>query len=184
MVWVGAEGPAWMQGGSYLVARRIRIDAASTGTDRRSTIQEQVVGRHKLSGAPLGGKAEFDPPDFDAVDRRRQPGDPRGRACPASARMKPTAARRSCGAAYSTTTTAPASSPSAGRRGARAWRTTRACSSWPIRRDPRTGFIRIFERMAKLDAMNQFTTHVGSGLFAIPPGAAEGGFVGQGLFTA
>jgi hypothetical protein len=47
-------------------------------------------------------------------------------------------------------------------------------------KDPRTGFIRIFERMAQLDVMNQFTTHVASALFAIPPGS----FIGQALFLA
>ena len=51
-------------------------------------------------------------------------------------------------------------------------------------RDPRTGFIRIFEKMAKLDALNQFTTHVGSGLFACPGGVAEGQFLAQGLFDS
>jgi deferrochelatase/peroxidase EfeB len=51
-------------------------------------------------------------------------------------------------------------------------------------KDPRTGFIPIFDRMAKLDMMNQFTTHVGSAVFAIPPGAQEGGFIGQPLFLA
>jgi deferrochelatase/peroxidase EfeB len=50
-------------------------------------------------------------------------------------------------------------------------------------KDPRTGFTRIFDRMSKLDALNQFTTHVGSGLFAIPPGAAPGGYVGERLFV-
>ena len=35
-------------------------------------------------------------------------------------------------------------------------------------RDPRTGFIKIFDKMAKLDMMNQFVTHVGGGLFACP----------------
>ena len=35
-------------------------------------------------------------------------------------------------------------------------------------KDPRTGFVRIFDRMSKLDALNQFTTHVASGLFAVP----------------
>lgn len=38
--------------------------------------------------------------------------------------------------------------------------------------------------MAKYDAMNQYVTHVGSGLFACPGGAAEGSFIGQGLFEA
>ena len=37
-------------------------------------------------------------------------------------------------------------------------------------RDPRTGFIQIFEPMSKLDALNQFVTHNGSGLFACPRG--------------
>jgi deferrochelatase/peroxidase EfeB len=50
-------------------------------------------------------------------------------------------------------------------------------------RDPRTGFVRIFENMAKFDMMNQFTTHIGSGLFACPPGARPGGFVGETLFA-
>ena len=49
-------------------------------------------------------------------------------------------------------------------------------------RDPRTGFIKIYENMAKLDALNQFTTHTGGGLFACPGGMAEGEFVGQRLF--
>ena len=49
-------------------------------------------------------------------------------------------------------------------------------------RDPRTGFIRIFEKMAKFDMMNQFVTHVGGGAFACPGGVAEGGFIGQRLF--
>ena len=51
-------------------------------------------------------------------------------------------------------------------------------------RDPRTGFIRIYEKMSKLDAMNQFTTHVASGLFAVPGGVRPGEFVGQRLFDA
>ena len=48
-------------------------------------------------------------------------------------------------------------------------------------RDPRTGFVKIFDKMAKFDMMNQFVTHIGGGLFAIPPGAAKGGYIGQRL---
>ncbi len=50
-------------------------------------------------------------------------------------------------------------------------------------RDPRSGFIKIFEQMAKLDMMNQFTTHTGGGLFACPPGAKPGEYIGQALFS-
>jgi deferrochelatase/peroxidase EfeB len=48
--------------------------------------------------------------------------------------------------------------------------------------DPRTGFIRIFEKMSKFDMMNQFVTNTGGGLFACPGGAAKGEFIGQKLF--
>jgi deferrochelatase/peroxidase EfeB len=30
--------------------------------------------------------------------------------------------------------------------------------------------------------MNQFTTHVGSAIFAVPPGAKPGSYIGAGLF--
>ena len=51
--------------------------------------------------------------------------------------------------------------------------------------DPRTGFTRIFENMSKIDLLNQYTTHVASALFAIPPGTGgETGYVGQSLFRA
>ena len=43
-------------------------------------------------------------------------------------------------------------------------------------RDPRTGFIKIFDGMSKLDMMNQFVTHVGGGLFACPGGVQKGQF--------
>lgn len=49
-------------------------------------------------------------------------------------------------------------------------------------RDPRTGFIKIFDQMSKLDAMNQYTTHTGGGMFACPPGPVRGSYIGQQLF--
>ncbi len=39
------------------------------------------------------------------------------------------------------------------------------------------------QRSLATDAMNEYLKHVGSGLWAIPPGAAEGAFVGAGLFA-
>jgi deferrochelatase/peroxidase EfeB len=32
-----------------------------------------------------------------------------------------------------------------------------------------------------LDSLNQFIRHIGSAIFACPPGAAPGGYVGEGL---
>ena len=64
LVWVGDEGPAWMRGGSYLVVRRIRM--ALEHWDRTNVaFQEQTIGRHKYSGAPLGLKDEFEPLGLD-----------------------------------------------------------------------------------------------------------------------
>ena len=65
-VWAdGGQDQAWMAGGTYLVARRIRIDL-----DRWQGMsvadQERAVGRQKRSGAPLGGGRPEDPPDLGA----------------------------------------------------------------------------------------------------------------------
>jgi len=67
-VWVGGEGPDWMQGGSYLVVRRIRI-ALEHWDNTKVTFQEQTVGRHKASGAPIGKGSETDPLDLNATDK-------------------------------------------------------------------------------------------------------------------
>ena len=61
-----------MRGGSYLVARRIRI--ALEHWDRmKVAFQEETVGRHKYSGAPLGKHKEFDALDLDATDKDGNP---------------------------------------------------------------------------------------------------------------
>jgi deferrochelatase/peroxidase EfeB len=37
--------------------------------------------------------------------------------------------------------------------------------------------------LAQHDALNEYISHIGSAIFACPPGAREGGFVGEGLFA-
>ncbi len=51
-------------------------------------------------------------------------------------------------------------------------------------KDPRTGFIKLFAKMSQLDMLNQFTTHLGSGVFACPPGVQSGEFIGQQLLMS
>ena len=51
-------------------------------------------------------------------------------------------------------------------------------------RDPRTGFVPLFKRLSRMDMLNQFTTHTGGGLFAIPAGVRPGEYLGQSLFEA
>jgi deferrochelatase/peroxidase EfeB len=177
-VWVGDEG-GWMKHGSYLVARPIRI--ALEHWDRMKLgFQEQVVGRQKLSGAPLGGKHETDAPDLNANDADGNP------VIPENAHVRLATSASNDGAQIL-------------RRGYSYDNgLSFTAERWPpwhqgmefdagllfvcFQRDPRTGFVKIFDKMSKFDMMNQFATHVGGGLFACPPGATQGSYIGQSLF--
>jgi deferrochelatase/peroxidase EfeB len=178
-VWVGDEGPDWMRGGSYLVARRIRIGLEHW--DRmKLAFQEETVGRHKYSGAPIGKKDEHDPLDFDAADKDGNP------VIAENAHVRLAAAASNDGAQV---LRRPYSYNDGVNFTAERWPPWRQGLEYDAglfflcyQRDPQTGFIKIYERMAKLDMMNQFVTHVGGGLFACPPGAAQGEFIGQRLF--
>ena len=50
-------------------------------------------------------------------------------------------------------------------------------------RDPRTSFLPMQERMAANDAMMEYLRFTSSAIFAVPPGAAAGEYVGQALFA-
>jgi deferrochelatase/peroxidase EfeB len=181
VVWAGPEGPAWMENGSYMVARRIRI--ALEHWDRmKIAFQEQTFGRKKLSGAPLGGSHEFETPNFQATDAN---GD---YIIPDTSHVRLAAPVNNDGSqilrrSYSFNNGA-----------------NFVAERWPpwrqgievdaglffqaYQKDPRTGFTKLFDKMSKIDALNQFTTHVGSGVFACPPGVQPGEYIGQKLFEA
>ncbi|CAN0618834.1 putative deferrochelatase/peroxidase EfeN [Burkholderia multivorans] len=180
-VWAGDEGPAWMNGGTYTVVRRIRITLEHWDNTELG-FQEQVVGRHKYSGAPLGQKHEFEPLDLDAVDRD-------GNAViPENSHARLASPQLNNGAqilrrAYSYNDSA--------NFYIERWPPWRQQTEYDAglmfvahQRDPRRGFIPINEKLAKMDIMNQFTTHVGSAIFACPPGARPGSFIGAALFDA
>jgi deferrochelatase/peroxidase EfeB len=48
-------------------------------------------------------------------------------------------------------------------------------------RDPRKQFIPIQQNLARSDAMNEYVQHVGSAIFACPPGVKPGGYWGDAL---
>jgi len=178
-VWVGEDGPDWMRGGTYLVARRIRI--ALEHWDRMTlAFQEQTVGRHKYSGAPLGKKHEFDKADYDATDSDGNP------IIPENSHIHLGAAVNNDGAQI---LRRPYSYNDGANVTAERWPPWREEMEFDAglfficyQRDPRTGFVKIFEKMAKFDMMNQFVTHTGGGLYACPGGVKDGEFIGQRLF--
>jgi deferrochelatase/peroxidase EfeB len=178
-VWAGPEGPAWMRRGSYLVYRRIRITLEHW--DRLPpNLQQQVIGRQKLNGAPLGQPTEFSPLDLDKRDAQGNP------VIPFDAHVRLAAPQTNNGAvivrrafSYNNGTT-----PFTER-----WPPWRQALEYDAgllflayQKDPRTGFLPIFTRLAETDALNQFTTHTASAVFAVPPGAAgPGDWIGRTL---
>ncbi len=178
-IWVGDEGPDWMRSGSYMVVRRIRI--ALEHWDRMNlAFQEQTVGRHKYSGAPLGGTNEFDKPEYDATDKDGN------YIIPDNSHVRLAAAELNDGVQI---LRRPYSYNDGANFTAERWPLWRQDMEFDAgllflcyQRDPRTGFIKLFEKMSKFDMMNQFVTHTGGGLFACPGGVVEGGIIGQRLF--
>ena len=181
VVWVGEDGPDWMRGGSYMVVRRIRISLEHW--DRTEIdFQEQVIGRHKYSGAPIGKSGENDPLDLDRADNDGNPliaDNAHVRLGAASVNDGAQILRRAYSYNDGVSFTAERWPP---------WRQGMLYDAGLMfvayQRDPRSGFIKIYSNMSKLDALNQFTTHTGGGLFACPGGVREGEFIGQRLFQS
>jgi deferrochelatase/peroxidase EfeB len=60
-VWVnGGDGPLWMSGGTYLVARRIDINLEAWDETFLGE-QERIIGRRRGNGAPLSSQVPHDP---------------------------------------------------------------------------------------------------------------------------
>ncbi|WP_246250463.1 iron uptake transporter deferrochelatase/peroxidase subunit [Actinomadura litoris] len=160
-VWAsGGDGSDWMAGGSYLVARRIRMHIETW--DRTSLReQEDIFGRSKGEGAPAGARKER-----DAIVLSRMKPDAHVRLAHPDSNGGTRILRRG----YSFTD----GSDGLGRLEA-------GLFFIAFQRDPRTGFIRVQQSLAT-DAMNEYVQHVGSGVFACPPGVKEGGYWGETLF--
>jgi deferrochelatase/peroxidase EfeB len=168
-VWVGnGGGPAWMRGGSFMVTRRIRMLLEIW--DRSSLEdQERTIGRRKYSGAPLGGDDEFEPLPLDA----EKGGVP---VIPVDAHVRLASAQANGGErilrrGYSFTDGV---DQSLGELEAGLFF---IC----FQRDPAKQFVEIQRRLGSSDALNEYIKHVGSAVFAVPPGARRGGYVGEAL---
>ncbi|GED87356.1 iron uptake transporter deferrochelatase/peroxidase subunit [Streptomyces sp. 6-11-2] len=155
-VWVGDKdggaNDAWMHGGSYVVARRIRMNIE---TWDRAPLQEQedIFGRDKGEGAPVGRAKEHDEPFLKAMKP-----DAHVRLSHPDANGGITILRRG----YSFTD----GTDGLGRLDA-------GLFFLAYQRDPRNGFIPLQRKLAASDALNQYIQHVGSAIFAVPPGVRD-----------
>jgi deferrochelatase/peroxidase EfeB len=80
-VWVGPDDgePTWAVGGSYQAVRIIRMFVEFWDRTQLAE-QEALIGRAKISGAPLGLDGEFTDPDY--------PADPDGKRIPLDAHIR------------------------------------------------------------------------------------------------
>jgi deferrochelatase/peroxidase EfeB len=171
-VWVnGGDGPSWMTDGTYMVTRRIRMRIEHW--DRSSiSDQEETIGRSKLSGAPLGGHDEVDPPRLDAKDAAGKhviPDHAHIRIASPDTNNGLRILRR--GYNFSDGITADTGELDAG------------LFFVAFQRDPRKQFIPLQQHLADKDALNEYIVHETSGLFAVLPGIRAGGELGAALFA-
>jgi deferrochelatase/peroxidase EfeB len=160
-----------MTGGTYLIARRIKIlfDVWDTTTLED---QQRVIGREKLSGAPLGSQSEYDPVDLQATGPNGElliPADAHIRLANPQNNDGQRILRR--GYSYSE-----AVEPGSGEIDA-------GLFFIAFQRSPSQQFIPLQRRLAASDALNRHTLHTSSATFACPPGARPGGFIGEELFA-
>ncbi len=171
-VWVGGEtDQPWMRGGSYLVARRIRMLIESWDTDYLAD-QENVFGRFKTSGAPLTGTQEYDTPDLNVKRGDKYVIDLNAHirlASPLSNDGKKILRR---GYSYTDGIDDTTGLLDAG------------LFFISFQKDPRTQFVAIQTQLGQRDNLNEYIRHTGSALFAAPPGLrGAGDWWGKPLFA-
>ena len=156
VVW--SDSQDWMKNGSYMAVRRIIMHLE---TWDRTNLQEQenTFGRNKESGAPFGKKNEF-----DEVDLSLLPADSHVRL---AKEVDLPILRRSY--SYSD-----GIDPKTGQFDA-------GLLFIAFQKDP-DSFVKIQTNLGAVDKMNEYVTHIGSGLFACFGGVKEGGYIGQDLF--
>ncbi len=170
VVWNTGKSQPWLAGGSMLVLRRIRI-GMEAWDDTEPAVKEMSFGRRLSDGVPLTGGDEFTPVDRFATGPDGFPViAPNAHAARAQAR---TGAERMLRRAFNYVyESEPGAVPEEGLLFA------------AYQADLATAFVPVQRRLAEADALNTWITHIGSAVYAIPPGCSRGSFPGSGLLGA
>ena len=156
VIWTDSDD--WMKGGTYMAVRRIQMFLE---TWDRTNLQEQenTFGRYKESGAPFGKKDEF-----DEVDLALLPVDSHVRL---AKEVNKTIYRRSY--SYSDGIVEKTGQFDTG------------LLFLAFQKNP-DSFVKVQTNLGAQDKMNEYVTHIGSGLFACFAGVKKGEYLGQKLF--
>ena len=164
VIWCDQDN--WMKNGTYLIVRRVQMHLETW--DRTSLKeQENTFGRHRDSGAPLGAVDEFDPVDLELKDDKGNLVIPEDCHVRLAKEVGEEIYRRAFSYANGI-------DPRTGQFDA-------GLLFISFQKDPQQ-FIKVQKNLGTKDKLNEYITHVGSGLFAILPGVEEGGYLGQSLF--
>lgn len=167
LVWTSGGG--WFAGGTFLVLRRIRMEL-DTWDELDPSAMEASIGRRLSDGAPLTGTAEHDEPDLTALDAT---------GLPAIADFAHLRVARGDGPAPQILRRPYNYDDSPGADGG----SDLGLLFCAYQADIQAQFVPMQRRLAAGDLLNQWTTPIGSAVFAVPPGFAAGGFVGEGMFA-
>lgn len=161
-VWVASQDPAWLRGGTYLVARRIRIALESWSAVSLAE-QEAAVGRERASGAPLSGGGLHSRVDLEATGAHGSLKVPAG----AHIRIASPAANGGDRILRRGYTFSDGVDPVTGELDAGTFFIA-------FQRDPARQFGAMLRRLLASDALHRYLVHSSSGVYAVPRGLARG----------
>lgn len=159
VIWTGKDEPRWMQNGTYLGYRKIKMNIETWDRDSFRD-QEEVFGRKKDSGAPFGQNQERDP-----LIMSKQPAD-------AHVALAHRTGKEIYRRPFSYTD---GINEATGHLDA-------GLLFISFQNKPQDSFIPMLRVLGQSDALNEYTDHIATGLFAVPGGIGKNEYLAQHLF--